>query len=74
VLRGLDYLRSAGAKPDERTAEATLLVEKNRGADGRWPLQNPHGDVPDFRHGSRRSARPLEPLACAARADLGRSW
>jgi hypothetical protein len=42
VLRGLDYLRSAGVEPDDRIAEAIELVEKNRGADDRWPLQNPH--------------------------------
>ena len=48
VLRGLDYLRSAGVAPDERIAEAIALVAQNRGADGRWPLQNPHGDVLDF--------------------------
>jgi hypothetical protein len=30
VLRGLDYLRSAGVKPDERAAEAVELVEKRR--------------------------------------------
>jgi hypothetical protein len=48
VLRGLDYLRSAGVEPDERIAAAIELVAQNRGADGRWPLQNPHGDVLDF--------------------------
>jgi hypothetical protein len=48
VLRGLDYLRSAGLEPDDRMAEAIDLVEKNRGADGRWPLQNPHDDVLEF--------------------------
>jgi hypothetical protein len=42
VLRGLDYLRSAGVAPDERCAEAIDLVEKGRGDDGRWPLQSPH--------------------------------
>jgi hypothetical protein len=42
VLRGLDYLRSAGAALDERVAEAIALVESKRGADGRWPLENPH--------------------------------
>jgi len=42
VLRGLDYLRSAGVAPDERCAEAIDLVEKGRLEDGRWPLQNPH--------------------------------
>ena len=42
VLRGLDYLRSAGVAPDERVAEALALVEQNRGEDGRWPLENTH--------------------------------
>jgi hypothetical protein len=42
VLRGLDYLRSAGVEPDDRVAEAIELVAKNRRRDGRWPLQNPH--------------------------------
>jgi len=28
VLRGLDYLRSAGVEPDDRIAEATLLVQR----------------------------------------------
>ena len=36
VLRGLDYLRSAGARPDERVAEAIKLVEKRRHQNGRW--------------------------------------
>jgi hypothetical protein len=40
VLRGLDYLRDVGEKPDERTAEAIVVVEGNRDPDGRWPLQN----------------------------------
>ena len=42
VLRGLDYLRSAGAKPDERCAEAIELVEKKPDSQGRWPLENSH--------------------------------
>jgi hypothetical protein len=42
VLRGLDYLRHAGAEPDERAAEAIDLVKSKRTADGRWPLENPH--------------------------------
>jgi hypothetical protein len=42
VLRGLDYLRSAGAAPDDRVAEAIELVRAKRAADGRWPLENPH--------------------------------
>ncbi|HYM96760.1 MAG TPA: hypothetical protein VET26_05650 [Candidatus Sulfotelmatobacter sp.] len=41
VLRGLDYLRAAGAAPDGRLAEAIGLVESKRDGDGRWPLENP---------------------------------
>jgi hypothetical protein len=44
VLRGLDYLRSAGVKPDERVAEAVALVEQKRGGDGRWLLDGIHPD------------------------------
>jgi hypothetical protein len=39
VLRGLEYLRHAGATPDERVAEAIDLVESKRDGDGRWPLE-----------------------------------
>jgi hypothetical protein len=47
VLRALEHLRAAGVEPDERVAEAIGIVEGNRGADGRWPLQNVHeGDAP----------------------------
>ncbi len=42
VLRALDYLRSAGAVPDERMAEGIQLVESKRGTDGRWALENTH--------------------------------
>ena len=42
VLRGLEYLRDAGVKPDDRMAEAIGVVEANRDPDGRWPLQNVH--------------------------------
>src|SRR5713101_813215 len=42
VLRGLDYLRAAGATQDESVAEAVDLVESKRDADGRWPIENPH--------------------------------
>ena len=44
VLRGLDYLRRAGVKPDERVAEAVALVEQKRGDDGRWALDDIHAD------------------------------
>ncbi len=39
VLRGLEYLRSAGVTPDERVVEAIDIVESRRDADGRWPLE-----------------------------------
>jgi hypothetical protein len=42
LLRGLDYLRSAGSPPDNRISEALEVVNQNRGDDGRWPLQNTH--------------------------------
>ena len=42
VLRGLDYLRSAGAEPDGRCAEVIDLVAGKRGDDGRWLLENTH--------------------------------
>ena len=48
VLRGLDYLRAAGAVPDERMSEAIDLVESKRDADGRWALENPHPGAMHF--------------------------
>ena len=42
VLRGLEYLRDAGVTPDGRVAEAIGVVQDNRDADGRWPLQDVH--------------------------------
>jgi hypothetical protein len=46
VLRGLEYLRSAGLTPDDRVAEAIDIVRSKRDAEGRWPLENPHpGDL-----------------------------
>jgi hypothetical protein len=44
VLRGLDYLRSAGVKPDERVAEAVAVVEARRHQNGRWPMNHLHAD------------------------------
>jgi hypothetical protein len=38
VLRGLDYLRNAGVKPDKRVREAVEIVIKRRHQNGRWPL------------------------------------
>ena len=45
VLRGLEYLRSAGVTPDERAAEAIELVTSKRGADGRWLLETRYPGV-----------------------------
>jgi len=42
ALRGLDYLRAAGATPDARVAEAVDLVRSKRDAEGRLTLENPH--------------------------------
>jgi hypothetical protein len=48
VLRGLDYLRAAGADVDDRLEEAFGILTQNRADDGRWPLQNPHRDQPNI--------------------------
>jgi hypothetical protein len=45
VLRGLEYLRSAGVTPDERVAEAIALVAAKRDGDGRWPLETRYPGV-----------------------------
>jgi hypothetical protein len=42
VLRGLDYLRLAGAKPDSRISEAIATVIERRHQNGRWPLNLLH--------------------------------
>ncbi|HEV3089947.1 MAG TPA: hypothetical protein VGX91_00735 [Candidatus Cybelea sp.] len=44
VLRGLDYLRSAGVEPDERVAEAVGVVEARSHQNGRWPMNHLHPD------------------------------
>lgn len=48
VLRGLDYLRRAAARPDERTEEALAVVEGTRGSDGRWLRQKTHPGAVHF--------------------------
>ena len=45
VLRGLDYLRNAGIKPDRRVREAIEVVIERRHQNGRWPLNLAH---PEF--------------------------
>jgi len=42
VLRGLDYLRDAGIKPDSRVDEAIEIVIERRHQNGRWPLNLLH--------------------------------
>jgi hypothetical protein len=44
VLRGLDYLRSAGVAPDQRVAEAVAVVEERAHQNGRWPLNHLNPD------------------------------
>jgi hypothetical protein len=45
VLRGLEYLCSAGVAYDERMAEAIELVASKRDGDGLWPLETRHPGV-----------------------------
>lgn len=45
VLRGLEYLRSAGVTPDDRVAEAIELVASKRDGDGRWPIETRYPGV-----------------------------
>jgi hypothetical protein len=47
VLRGLEYLRSAGVKPDVRMAEAIDLVASKRDTEGRWARENVYPDELD---------------------------
>ena len=42
VLRGLDYLRSAGVQPDKRVRDAIEIVIERRHQNGRWPLNVLH--------------------------------
>ena len=42
VLRGLDYLRNAGIKPDRRVDDAVKVVIERRHQNGRWPLNHRH--------------------------------
>jgi hypothetical protein len=44
ILRGLDYLRNAGIKPDNRVREAIEIVVKRRHQNGRWPLNLLHAE------------------------------
>ncbi len=44
VLRGLDYLRNAGIKPDRRLSDAIETVMERRHQNGRWPLNLLHAE------------------------------
>ncbi len=59
VLRGLEYLRRAGAPPDERVAEAIALVASKRDGDGRWALETQYpGKIPvELEEGAGRPSR-----------------
>ncbi|HUJ29087.1 MAG TPA: hypothetical protein VLW85_23865, partial [Myxococcales bacterium] len=51
VLRGLDHLRAAGARPDPRMGGAVRFVESRRQPDGRWLLDRAYDEALDFRFG-----------------------
>lgn len=53
VLRGLDYMRNAARRPEDRMAEAIALVESRRQPDGRWLLDLAHKDTAEFDMGER---------------------
>ncbi|HKQ18135.1 MAG TPA: hypothetical protein VJW75_00180 [Candidatus Eisenbacteria bacterium] len=59
VLRGLEYLRSAGVVPDDRVAEAIDLVASKRDRDGLWPLEIRYpGEMPvEIDEGEGRPSR-----------------
>jgi len=59
VLRGLDYLRSAGVKPDSRLDEAVSVVKDRRHQNGRWPLNtvHPNPKTPPLEPGKGHASR-----------------
>jgi hypothetical protein len=79
VLRGLDYLREAGERPDPRATEAIGVVEAARDPEGRWPLQTVYpgeayfqiedGEGQPSRWNTLRAMRVLDWVA-AARATV----
>ncbi len=48
VLRGLEYFRSTGDRPDQRLEEAIELVRSKRQPDGTWLLENTHKGATPF--------------------------
>jgi hypothetical protein len=67
VLRGLEYLRSAGVTPDARMAEAIDLVVSRSDAVGRWPLENVHPNQLDAEPGTEEGQPSLWNTLCALR-------
>lgn len=69
VLRGLEYFRVVGGRPDDRIVEAVELVRSKRQPDGRWLLEDTHpgrvhfsleeGDGSPSRWNTLRSMRVL---------------
>jgi hypothetical protein len=59
VLRGLDYLRDAGVKPDRRAGEAIETIIKRRHQNGRWPLNilHPEGIPLEMETGVGKASR-----------------
>ncbi|MGD0365278.1 MAG: hypothetical protein ABSC93_30715 [Bryobacteraceae bacterium] len=59
VLRGLDYLRKAGIKPDNRISDAIGTVIARRHQNGRWPLNLLHPEpIPlEMETGAGRASR-----------------
>jgi hypothetical protein len=70
VLRGLEYLRSAGIPPDSRVRDAIELVMKRRHQNGRWPAQPSSSRKDSIGAGHR--CRQVKPLEHAARSALVR--
>ena len=66
VLRGLDYLRDAGVRPDSRVDGAIEIVIKRRHQNGRWPLNLLHPEYIPLKMETRVGER--EPLEHTARA------
>ena len=48
VLRGLEYFRAAGDRPDPRVDEAIGVVRSRRQPDGTWLLENTHPGAVHF--------------------------
>jgi hypothetical protein len=48
VLRGLDYFRSAGDRPERRLHEAIDLLRSKQQPDGTWLLENTHPGAVHF--------------------------